>query len=294
MRAGKRWATTRVDGQFCYTAKGLPEVIAAKLLEEIAADPSSRIYSVSTNDNVLDNCECPSCTPLIAAENVSGAQLQLVNRVAELVTRHYPEIRITTLAYVNSQVPPSHIQPGDNTAILYAPIRERSGALMLLPLEKIPKIVGEAKIWNEKAKHLYLWDYIDSGVCNPLPTPFPNFDVLEANWPFLLANGFTGVFLEAAEFSNASLGELKTWYCVKKPWNPEWKLDALLEDFIVNFYGPAAPEMREYVELQRNAWRRFYAEYAPGNALSFKPEEISKMRELLREALAKADGNEAL
>ncbi len=294
MRGGKRWATTYADGQLCYTAKGLPEVIAARLLEVIAADPTTRIYSVSANDNVFDNCECATCTPLIAAENVSGAQLKLANRVAELVMAHYPEIRITTLAYVNSQVPPPHVKPGDNTAIIYAPIRERGGALMLLPLEKMPKIVNEAKAWNKITKHLYLWDYIDSGVCNPLPTPFPNFDVLESNWPFLLANGFTGVFLEAAEISNASLGELKTWYCVKKLWNPEWKLDALLEDFIVNFYGPAAPEMREYVELQRDAWRRFYAAYEPGQTLSFSPKEVTRMRELLGQALAKADGNEAL
>ena len=106
LRDGKRFPSTQSDGQLCYTSPGVVDTIVAQLDAEIAKNPGTRIYSVSANDNVYSNCECPSCQKIIQSEDgLPGAQLYLANEVARRLAVKYPEIKITTLAYVNSQVP---------------------------------------------------------------------------------------------------------------------------------------------------------------------------------------------
>ncbi len=294
LRNGKRHRTTRSDGQLCYSNPDLPELIAEQLKTVIAKVPASRVFSVSTNDNVFDNCECPGCTAVISTEGLGAVQMLLANRVAEKLVTTLPDIRITFLAYVGSQEPPKVTLPTPNTVPFYAPIRQRAGALMLLPWTEVPPIVEELTAWSLVADKLYIWDYVDNGICNDLPTPFPNFDAMDRTIHYWVESGVDGVFLEGAEVSRGSLGELKSWYFTKKLWNPAWDTGALIEDFVTGFYGPAAEPMRRYVVLQRDAWERWHDSYQPGIALKFSPEEIQTMRDILAEAMVAAGDDKAV
>ena len=286
---GKRQSSTPNNGQLCYTAPGLPDAIAGELEADIARNPATRIYSVSANDNVFDNCECPSCQKLIKQDGVAGAQLFLANEVAGKLALKYPDIKITTLAYVGSQKPPKHIKPGPNTVILYAPIRQRySPTNMLLPIGEIRHIQEELEGWHRIASSIYLWDYVD--VIGGAPIPFPNFDPLENGWDFLIANGVTGIFLQGCFLGHGSLGELKSWLYAKKLWNPKWSQDDLIQEFVHSYYGPAAAEMAAYVALQRNAWQTFRRDFTPGMGLKFSGQEKKQMYELLEAALADCAG----
>ena len=282
LRNGKRVKSSQNDGQLCYTSQGAADVMAEEIERAIDAKPASRVYSVSQNDNCNVNCECRECQEIIGKDGFPGAMLLLANRVAERLAKKLPGIRVTTLAYVDSQKPVKHILPGPNTVIFYAPIRDRAGSLQYLPWSDVPKIVKELGGWKKIAKRIYVWDYV-----NITSFPFPNLDVIGCNIDYWRKNGVTGVFLESKAFQLNSLGALKAWVFAKKLWNPDWDLDSLIEDFISGYYGDAAPEMREYVALQRKKWKEFYADRKPGTSVVFTQEDRNHMQTLLETAYRK-------
>ncbi|MEI6499992.1 MAG: DUF4838 domain-containing protein [Armatimonadota bacterium] len=288
LRDGKRFPSTQNDGQLCYTSAGVVDVIVAQLDAEIAKNPGTYIYSVSANDNVYSNCECPSCQAIIKSEDgLPGAQLYLANAVANRLAVKYPQIKISTLAYVNSQIPTKTIKPGPNTVIFYAPIRLRGNAIsMLLPLGDLNDIDTELSGWHKIASHIYLWDYVD----RVGPTALPDFEALDRGWPFLLKNGVSGVFMEGQLQGRTSLAELKVWLYTKKLWNPNWSQKELIGEFLNAYYGPAAAEMTAYYTLQLQRWESWYRDRKPGERLTFSGDEKGKMHELLSAALKRCDG----
>ncbi len=284
MHGGKREPSTQNRGQLCYTSQGVADTIVNTLEKAIEQQPASRIYAVSQNDNTMVECECPDCEAV--KDGVPGAALLLANRVSERLAEKVPDIRITTLAYVDTQKVPTHIKPSPNTVIVYAPIRERAGSLMNTPWQDVSKITTELKGWSAVAKRVYVWDYNNS------PDMMPFLDLQEKNIDYWAANGVTGVFTEDCEFYINSLEQLKNWVFMQKLWNPKWKVDALVEDFITGYYGKAADEMREYVAIQRNRWQTFYRTRKQGEGLMFTPEDYSRMNALLEAAYAKEPTDE--
>ena len=288
LRDGKRFPSAQNDGQLCYTSPGVVDTIVAELDAEIAKNPGTNIYSVSANDNVYSNCECPSCQKIIQSEDgLPGAQLYLANQVANRLAVKYPQIKITTLAYVNSQVPTKTILPGPNTVLFYAPIRLRGNAIsMLLPLGDIKDIDTELAGWHKIASHIYLWDYVD----RVGPTALPDFEALDRGWPFLIRNGVSGVFLEGQLQGRTSLAELKVWLYTKKMWNPNWSQQELTSEFLNAYYGPAAAEMTEYYNLQLERWEGWYRDRRPGERLTFTSDQKQGMHEILTAALQRCEG----
>ncbi len=283
LRGGKRCPSRPQDGQLCYSNPEVARVIAETLEEEIIKKPGTRIYSVSENDNNNDMCECSACRKIIETDGVSGAQLYLANAVAARLAVKYPDIKITTLAYVGSQKPPRNIKPGNNTVILYAPIRQRFNPIaMLAPIGDIKELKAELTAWHQIAPNIYLWDYVD--LIEGAPKPFPNFDAQDGGWKFLADSGVNGVFMEGCFLGHGSLGELKSWLYAKKLWNPQWPQDELIKEFVASYYGPAAAEMAEYVSLQRQAWANYYHTRKPGAGLVFSDTEIKRMYNLLSAA----------
>lgn len=290
LRDGKRISSTIRDGQLCYTNPDVIRIMAEKIEKAIEAEPSSLVYSVSSNDNVHDNCECESCQEIIKVDGISGIQLNLANEVASKLSGKYPNIKITTLAYVNSQKPPKNIKPGPNTVMFYAPIRPR-GENVLLPISDIKAIDEELQGWHKVTKNIYLWDYVDT--IGDVAIPFPSFDA-QNDWKYLIENGVMGVFLEACVKGRNSLSELKSWVYAKNMWNPDLPLDPLIQEFVKGYYGKAAPEMQKYVDFQRKQWRAFFENRKPKQSFRFSKQDIQDMRGILDAALAKSSDDPEL
>ena len=281
LRKGRRFRSTQREGQLCYTNPEVAEVMAAQIEAAIAKSPDSRIYSISQNDNTTVECECSECQKVIRTDGVAGAALLLANRVSERLAKTLPDIRVTTLAYVETQQTPPNVHPSPNTVIFYAPIRQRTGALGCLPWEDVPQIRRELAEWQGTGARIYVWDYVNA------PTMQPYLDLIDRNINLWLKGGVSGVFLEDWEFNLNSFGRLKNWVLNQKLWNPAWSLDALVEDFITGHYGEAAPEVREVVALQRQRWREFHATRQEGQMLAFSADDYLRMEELLETAYAK-------
>ncbi len=286
LRKGGRYASTPTTGQLCYTAPGLAEVLCEKLLAHQKIHPTQKVYSVSHNDNNYMECLCDSCQKLIREEGISACTLLVANRAAEILSRTNPEARVTTLAYVETQPLPATLRPHPNTVPFYAPIRQRNAALSQLPWRDIPKVRKEIADWTAASKRVYVWDYVINKALEP------HLDMLDVNVHDWRDWGVKGVFLEDLEFGLNSLEGLKTWVMGQKLWNPDWDLDALIDDYMEGFYGDAADFMKRYFAIQRKAWRDWYADpdRLPSAVMRFTPEQWRGMEELLEQAYEVAPG----
>ncbi len=293
---GKRFSSTPHKGQLCYTAPGLAEEIAGRLEEAIKQNPHARIYSVSSNDNRVANCECPRCQALIKRDGIPGAQLDLANRVADLLAKKYPDILISTLAYVDSQVPPQHIKPSKNVLIVYAPIHQRANMInMLLPINEVKDPLGRERVveaeiyrWRQMADHVLLWDYADR--YEAAAQPFPTFDAQSRGYDFLKQLGVMGIFSEVAHGEISSLGALKSWIFAKKMWDTSRSMDELIREFVTEYYGPAAPKMMEYINFQRAKWNYWYQNRRKGETIHFTDDDLARMDTMLAQTLADCGG----
>ncbi len=280
LRKEGRYASTPTTGQLCYTAPGLGEVMCRKLLAHQKLHPNQKVYSVSHNDNNYMECLCDSCQKLIREEGISACTLLVANHVAEVLSQTNPEARVTTLAYVETQPLPTTLRPHPNTVPFYAPIRQRNAALSQLPWRDIPKVQKEIADWTSVSQRVYVWDYVISKALEP------HLDMLDINVRDWRDLGVKGVFLEDLEFGLNSLEGLKTWVMSQKLWNPDWNLDALIDDYLEGFYGPVAETMRRYFAIQRKAWRDWYMDpdRSPSAVMRFTPEQWQEMEQLLNQA----------
>ena len=87
---------------------------------------NNAVLSISQNDS-MDFCKCPECASFNASHgNVDSASLlNFINRVAKEVKKDYPDAKIETLAYQNSQNPPTGLNVEDNVVIRLCALSDR-------------------------------------------------------------------------------------------------------------------------------------------------------------------------
>ena len=82
-------------------------------------------------------------------------------------------------------------------------------------------------------------------------------------------------------------------------WNPEFKVDAAIDEYCRRMYGPAADEMRQLVKLQTEGWEN--SRWPGGKisaknvyTISFPPAMRAKMKELLETIRVKTHNDPTL
>ncbi|MCQ2403379.1 MAG: DUF4838 domain-containing protein [Lentisphaeria bacterium] len=236
-----------VNTQLCLTNPEVLAIAIESLREIMRKYPQCAIFSVSQNDN-FNYCRCEKCTALAEEEgSQAGPMLHFVNACADAVREEFPDKIIDTLAYQYTRKPPKHVKPAANVAVRLCSIE----CCFTHPLETCPfnkTFIDDIREWNKLTNRLHIWDY----VINYAHTlqPFPNLRVLEDNVQFFVKHGVTGVFEEANYFSRGGeLGELRTYLIAKCLWDPEVDWEAEKDAFVKAYYGPAAEQVNEYLEL---------------------------------------------
>ena len=222
-----------------------------KNLEKVISDrPGYWCYDVSQNDNRYP-CECAACAALVKKYGgQSGLLIWFVNKVAEEIKKTHPDLFISTLAYhYTRQAPTSPIKPADNVVIRLCDI-ECCQAHPLDECEENKKFVQDMNNWKRITKNITVWDYM-TGFRHYL-MPFPNFDVLARNYQYFSQSNVIGI-LELGSWNApwSEFSELKQWLVAKLLWNPRQDTDSLASLFINDYYGAAAPYVREYYDLCR-------------------------------------------
>jgi hypothetical protein len=234
------------DAQLCLTNPGLEKIVKAKLREYMVGNSGAQYWSVSQNDT-FSPCECDSCAAVDSLEGShSGSLLAFVNKIA----RGFPDKTISTLAYQYSRSAPKHMKPEDNVNIMLCSI-ECNRSRPLATDSGSASFRRDVEDWTKLTKNIYLWDYVVQ--FRNLISPFPNFRVLQPNIHYFVRNGITAMFEQGSGKLPNEFKELRTYLIAKLLWDPDIKLDSVMDDFLHGYYGKAAPFIRNYIDTMHDA-----------------------------------------
>lgn len=238
----------RGGAQLCLTNPDVLKIATAQVMQWIQDHPEARIISVSQND-CGGACQCERCQAIVKAEgSESGPLLHFVNEIAAQVAEKYPDKLIDTLAYQYTKEPPKTIKPAPNVRVRLCPIEACVGH----PFEQCEQdkvFVDLLQRWCKLTNNLYVWHYV-TNFANYMQ-PVPNFKELQADIPMYHRMGVRGLMLQGhyQKGGNGEFSELRAWVEAKMLWDPSRDFDALVNDFLAGYYGPAAPALRKYYDL---------------------------------------------
>lgn len=290
---GKR---RREGAQLCLTNPDVIRIAAKKVKKWIRRDPGATIFSVSQND-CHGNCQCPSCKAMDEKEgSPAGSLLYFVNSVAKEVEKEFPHVIIETLAYQYTRKPPKTVRPRKNVVIRLCSIECCFGhPLETDPLGNNPGFRSDIKGWNALTNRLYVWDYVTN--FHHYVQPHPNLRVLKPNIQFYVKNGVKGIF-EQGNYSGGMHGEmsqLRSWLLAKFLWNPEYDYETAMTEFCEAYYGPAAPLLREYIDLIHDRFletKTHLSIWMPPTSLYLDEDTVKKAEEILNRAEKRVSDNE--
>lgn len=234
-------------GQLCLTNPEVLKICIEKTKQAIRENPLYWVYSVSQNDNMLP-CECDECKAMEEKYGGhAGLMVWFVNQVADAVREEFPDKYIGTFAYQYTRQAPKDIAPRDNVVIRLCSI-ECDFSHPICSNEANKPFMKDIEDWSKIAPHLFIWDYVVNFY--QYIAPYPNFQSLAQNIKTFKDYNAIGIQEEANYQSNgAAFSEMKSWVLSKLLWDPEQDTDALVNEFINAYYGPAAAKIREYYDL---------------------------------------------
>ena len=244
---GKR---TYERAQLCLTNEEMRKELVKNLKANLRKNPAATIASVSQND-WHGNCQCVKCAAIEKEEeSPAGLMLRFVNYVADDIKEEFPNVAISTLAYQYTRKPPKYVKPRDNVIVRLCSI-ECSFSTPLAD-ERNQKFRDDIIGWSKISNRLYIWDYTTNFRHHIMP--HPNLRVLGPNVKFFAEHNVKGIFEQGAYTTNgAEMAELRAWVLAKLLWDPSRDGQELIDEFIDGYYGPAAGQVRDYLNVIHDA-----------------------------------------
>lgn len=234
----------------CLSNPEVFDVALARLKKDLASFPDRPvIISVSQND-CGGWCECPRCRRIIEQEEngvPTGLLIRFINRFDEALKNQH--VLIHTLAYHDTDAPPSVTKPNPNVIVQLCPIgicyAHAPGECQHTANIQFAK---NLRGWSKIHENLWIWSYHVNFF--HVLQPFPNMYTLGAYFRYFADHHATGVFAQGDAMNpSASLSKLRNYVIAKILWNPYQKGVPLMDEFLEGYYREAAPTMKKYLDL---------------------------------------------
>ena len=205
------------------------------------------LYCLSQNDCQHYYCKCPSCVAFETEHGTSGLLLDFVNDVARDIAVDYPDIILVTDAYAFAEAPPKSGMIAEPNVLVevsrtkqnyYSPVEEDSGE----------PFAGYLKGWSKITKQLGVWDYWVF-YWDTFPAPYHNVPFIKRNLKWYHDLGVRLARMESEQPNTASFRSLKEWLGNELLLDIDQDDTALIREFMADFYGAAAAEMQELMDL---------------------------------------------
>ena len=243
---GKRVTDERT--QLCLTN---PDVlrIATETVREWIASSEPGVFAVSVSQNDWHNyCCCAKCQALADHEgSQSGPLLHFVNAIAADIEKDYPDVLIDTLAYQYTRKAPKYVRPSRNVLIRLCSI-ECCFVHTLADCESNESFREDLAAWSAICPRLFVWDYTINFAHST--QPFPNLRVLKPNLQLYVRHGVTGMYEQGNIFTRGGeFQDLRGYLLSKLLWDQDFDVERGIVEFTDAYYGPAAPYIRQYIDL---------------------------------------------
>jgi len=287
----------RTPNQLCVSHPESLRIAAESVKRILGAHPEARIISVSQNDS-HPCCACELCRAVAEEEgSLAGPLLRFVNAVAEQTAEAFPDVTISTLAYLDTADPPRTVRPRENVAIRLC-TDSHAWAEPFLTIEETERFQKRMKGWAAIGARIHIWDYVSN--FSHYLGPMPNWQVVADSIRFFAAHNADGVMLQGNyQTPGTADGHMRSWVWGKLLWDPDRDVRALMRDFVFGYYGEAAAPMQRFYALQWDLWeaeRHGVLQSPPGGIrfpMTIFPERFMEAsRACLAEANALAAGEE--
>jgi len=278
--------------QPCVSNPDVIDIVAKAVIEELDQHPDMRNIAVSQNDND-GYCRCPRCTEInTREESPMGANLALVNAVAERVEKAHPGVMVGTLAYVYSRKPPKFLKPRHNVQIQLCSIE----CCSLHPVNDPgcpfnTSFCRDMEGWRAICDQIWVWNYNTNFTFYDLP--LANLKSIGPNVKFFLDSHAKGVFMQANGNGNSGeMCDLRNYVISKCLWNPGLDSWALAERFCRLHYGRAADEIIGYETLLHRVSEEagLHPDCGPvAERIGLTPEVVREAKGYFGRALEKAE-----
>lgn len=291
---GKERATSG-QGKPCYSSQGLYDS-ALGFANLLFSNYDKSIVSLMPTDGYTAFCQCELCQGKDTPERgfagmMSNYVWEFMNRAAAESAKSHPDRFIMNYAYNTYLLPPdsiSQLHPnlrvgicGGRKAFHDPAARKRAMDIREGFLAKIP------------SGRISLWEYYNLSPGQPA-----YFTRIIAEDLRYLKGKVDGTMIEytrkkrvtetdLAPDKTLAVSHLNLWLTTRLWWNPEvedlwWSrgkdVNQLLDEYYTHFYGPAAPQMKTFIEYCQDNWP----------TMLNKPEPIDEALALLEKAQAAA------
>ena len=266
------------DGNLSAAPESVAKCMLESLKSNVKAKPNAKYFMIGqmdrTNDNGYQMCSCPRCRRSDRVNGgKSGTLMVLMNVLCDEIEKwaktefvgQEKEINLVTFAYQDTQVAPVKnaerggyepfselVVPHENLYIRLAPIN----ANYYYGMNSDKQQISERQMfltWSALTKNLFVWDYATN--YNEFLWYFPNFGALQDNYKYYRSLGVSYILSQSSyNESQHFQTELKTYVASKLMWNPDVDAEALKEEFILLYYGPAADGVRSFITYMDSFW----------------------------------------
>lgn len=258
---GKR-ATISRGGKPCLSSPGLFKATLA--FARLMFDKYDRkIISLMPTDAYSNLCECELCKGKGTSDRGYDGQLSdyvwgFINRVAKELYKSHPDKFVSCYAYSSYLQPPLKIDKLSPNVLVgmcqwrshFSDPKIRAGFMKL-------RSNWEKKITSGK---FYIWDYYlharPNGSLYGIPAYYPHViaeDIKSLNGKAAgdgieVARNYRVTPPDAPD-PTLAVNHLNCYITSRLYWDPDQSVDVLLDDYYKKFYGPAAKEMKTFVDF---------------------------------------------
>lgn len=298
---GKRWPQLKrfkgweeeVLFHPCVSNPEVPKVILETLIPLMDSHPDARYFTVHAGDSDFW-CQCEKCSAMdVEPDNKADRMVQFTNIIGSAVAEKHPDKFVTMLAYVKAYHPPLRYKPRENVLVWFCPIHACQIHSWRDPCNKenYDVLIG----WIQKhplgGMGILTFDYPMNYIYDIVP--FPALFAYLENLKLYQRLHIRGLYICGIP-PRMHLAHLFSYVVPRMMWNPQANPDTYINDFLRNWFGPSAPQMKEYLRLLRELAKSQKADFNPWQMPPkelFTPEFFQKAYKLFEKGEEACKGN---
>jgi hypothetical protein len=267
-------------GAPCLSSEALFQLTVRYARTMFTVYPELTNIDLGPPDGYANLCQCDLCkdkgTPQRGwTGRMSDYTWSFVNRVATELYKTHPDRTVSCVAYSGYLLPPESIQKmSPNVAVILC--RWRSDF-------DDPKLAAQYRDITDAwlrilpSRQFYIWDYYlhsrPNGPTEGVPVYFPQ--IIADDLRFLRGKS-RGEFIEVSrnwpawnlKWDALAANHLNAYVTSRLYWDAQQELEPMLAEYFEKFYGPAAAEMKAFVEYATAHYRQATKDYQVIDGLS--------------------------
>ena len=290
---GKRWIPPKGLRHWrpCESNPEVQQLIVDYAVKHFEQHPDSDGVSLGMDD-IVHMCGCAACCAMDASpgdhtrHRFSDRHYKFVNLMARKIAERCPGKHVGTLIYHIAHEPPKTVDRLEPNVFGYL---TQSAPEWFRPGRK-RRDVALTREWAKRCSQLYRYDYWGLGFLTPRYCPHNVADAMKIDKSL----GLRGIYIEVYTCWPNTAPMI--WAGSKLFWKTGLDIDALLDEFVNEMYGSAAPVMKRYYDRLERSWntpRPGRAGWGHANVLvnarSMSVEDVAACERLLVEARKGAD-----